>query len=394
MGEGLSNSPGDLFVFVHESRLRHLLTAAHYHDPELHRLEVERLFLPAWHIVGTTSQLRRPGDFLTCDVLGRPLLVRNMDGEMVAFLNVCAHRHCRLTGKERGWSARLVCQYHGWEYDRDGRTGRIPDARCFRPWDRENAQLHKFRAERCGELIFVNLSESGPSLREFLGPYFDYCQTSFSAPWFLKWTWERHYEANWKLPIENSLESYHIPVLHQRTFAVMPEEKDCVHDLKPNWTTFRTPEPDTLATRFQAWSVRRMGLPLTRTYIHHHAHPHLTWANLDVTRLVQMVLPTSPTTCVHRVWLYTPRSQSWNPLSRPLAWLISWAVQYVSRLVIFEDAPIFAEAQRGLNVSPFPGVIGTREERVYAFQEYVLRHCAPEEVATPEAVGRQPSGSG
>lgn len=362
-------------MFLHESRMRHLLSPTHYHDPRHAQVELDRLFQPAWHIVGTGRQLRRPGDFLTCDVLGQPLLVRNMDGEIVTFLNVCAHRHCRLTGKAQGWSEGLVCQYHAWEYDCEGRTGRIPEARCFRPWDRENARLRKFRTERCGDLIFANLSDSGSSLREFLGPYYDFCKESFSEPWYQRWTWETRYDANWKLPIENSLESYHILTLHLKTFGELPEEQNCTHDLQPNWTTFRTPELDRWGMRVQSWFVRRLRLPQTRTYIHHHAHPHLTFASLDVMRLVQMVLPTSPTTCLHRVWLYTPHSQSGNPLTWPLSRMLSWAVKLVARKVIFEDAPIFAEAQHGLNASPFPGVIGTREERIYAFQEYILRHC-------------------
>ncbi len=364
-------------MFLHESRLRHLLSPAHYYDSRHYQVEVERLFQPAWHIVGTRRQLRRPGDFLTCDLLGQPILVRNMDDEIVTFLNVCAHRHCRLTGKAEGWSERLACQYHGWEYDREGRTGRIPDARCFRPWDRENAHLRKFRTECCGDLVFANLSEDGPSLREYLGPYYDVCQTSFSRPWFQKWTWETRYDANWKLPIENSLESYHILTLHLKTFGELPEEKNCWHDLQANWTTFRTPELDKLATRFQAWIVRRMKLPQARTYTHHHAHPHLTFASLDVMQLAQMILPTSPTTCVHRVWLFTPGSQNRNPLTWPLTGFLSFFVKLIARRVILEDAPIFAEIQRGLDASPFPGVIGTREERVFAFQEYVLRHCTP-----------------
>ncbi len=178
------------------------------------------------------------------------------------------------------------------------------------------------------------------------------------------------------MPIENSLESYHILTLHLKTFGEMPEEQNCCHDLQPNWTTFRTPELDKLATRVEAWIVRRLRLPQTRTYVHHHAHPHLTFASLDVMRLAQMVLPTSPTTCVHRVWLYVPRSLNWNPLTWPLARMLSWIVKLVARRVIHEDVPIFAEAQHGLDASPFQGIIGTREERVHAFQEYVLRHCA------------------
>jgi phenylpropionate dioxygenase-like ring-hydroxylating dioxygenase large terminal subunit len=358
-------------MFVHASRLQHLLSPADYHDPGQYQRELDRLFLPAWHVVGTTDDLSQPGNFLTLDLLGQPLLVRNIDGAIHTFLNVCAHRHCMLTSKPSGHDPLFRCQYHGWEYDRDGHTARIPDARCFRPFDRENAHLRKCRTERCGELIFVSLSDDGPDLRAFLGPYHDFCQASFASPWRLAWTWETTYQANWKVPIENSLESYHIPCLHAKSFGKVPAEESCTHDLAARYTTFRTPEPDQLATRIQAWFVRRLGLPLTRTYTHHHAHPHLTISSLDVMRLLQMILPTSPTSCVHRVWLYVPRGRGWNPWKRGLARTLGWAVKLAARQIILEDAPIFARVQRGLEASVHPGVLGTREERVFVFQEYV-----------------------
>src|SRR5581483_5810076 len=105
----------------------------HYLSAEHHRREVEHLFRPAWHPVGTVHDLARPGDFLTFDLFGTPILLRNMDGELCCFLNVCPHRHARLTDLKKGSSPRLRCQFHGWEYDRNGRTGKIPDAPSFRP---------------------------------------------------------------------------------------------------------------------------------------------------------------------------------------------------------------------------------------------------------------------
>src|SRR5262249_14852355 len=159
-----------------------------------------------------TAQLPRHGDFITFELLGQPVLLRNLDGEYHAFLNVCAHRHCQLSSLPRGHDERFRCQYHGWEYTKEGRTGRIPDAQCFRPWDRDNAHLHKFRTATCGELIFVSLAE-GPSLEDFLGPFHRTCAVWFSRPYGPKWTWQADYQANWKVPIENSLESYHVPCL-------------------------------------------------------------------------------------------------------------------------------------------------------------------------------------
>jgi phenylpropionate dioxygenase-like ring-hydroxylating dioxygenase large terminal subunit len=364
-------------LFIHQNQLRHLLAPAHYKDERHHQIEIERLFLPAWHVVATTAELRRPGDFLTTEVLGRPLLLRNCDGEVCAYLNSCAHRSCMLTSKPRGHDPRFRCQYHGWEYDRQGHTGKIPDARCFRPFDRENACLHCYRTETCGELVFVCLDDQGPSLSDFLGPYHAAARDGFAAPFRFIWSYDATYHCNWKVPIENSLESYHIPCLHAKTFGDFPPEEQCEHDLQQNWTTFRTAEPDQLATRIQRWFVRRLGRNPKGIYTQHHTHPHIGFASLDVFHLVQIFLPTSPTTCRHLVWVYSLHgSGRWNPWRALLARLLRLAVKTIARQIVLEDRAIYADVQRGLEASVHPGVIGTREERVFVFQDYVLRNCA------------------
>jgi phenylpropionate dioxygenase-like ring-hydroxylating dioxygenase large terminal subunit len=370
-------------MFIHQSQLRHLLRPAQYSDARQLRLEVDRLFVPAWHFVATRADLPRDGDYLTLELLGRPLLVRNVGGEQHAFLNVCAHRHCLLTHRRHGHDPRFRCQYHGWEYDRDGRTAKIPEARCFRPWDRENARLHKFPLTMCGELAFVRLAEDGPELAEYLGPYHATCAAAYAPPYRQAWTWHATYEANWKIPIENSLESYHVPLLHPTSFGEMPAEEGCEHDLDGRYTTFRTPEPAGVAAAVARWVIRRLGVSPTGTYVHHHIHPHLTFVDTDAFHMAQLMLPLTPTRTLHLARLYTLHGTRRGPGRWLLGRALRWASRRLLRQVVLEDAPIFADVQRGLAASVHPGVIGTREERVYVFQEYVSRHCG-DPTAEPE----------
>src|SRR5262245_31454891 len=80
--------------------------------------EQEVLFRRHPLIVGHHSELPAPGDFLTHDSSGVPILVvHGRDGGLRAFLNVCRHRGTRLVAEERGQRKGLVCRYHGWTYD-------------------------------------------------------------------------------------------------------------------------------------------------------------------------------------------------------------------------------------------------------------------------------------
>jgi phenylpropionate dioxygenase-like ring-hydroxylating dioxygenase large terminal subunit len=361
-------------VFVHQSQLEHLLSPRDYADEDVLQRERERLLLPSWHPVAARSELPRPGDFLTRDLLGEPLLVRNVDGEVCVYLNVCPHRHSRLRSEAKGHDPHFRCQYHGWEYQRDGRTGKIPDARSFRPFDRENARLVKFRTAAWGDLVFATLSDNGPSLAEQLGPMAG--EGERLGSFRLAWTWRRDYEANWKIVVENTLESYHIDCLHKQTLGVMPTEEQSTHVLEDTYTTLRTPETYPWISAMQNVMVRALGGAVTNVYTHHVAHPHLWFISMDTMRLIQTVEPLSPTTSRHRAWLYTLDGTRRGPWAWLMRLVLRPIVVSTTRKILSEDAGVFPEIQRGLQSSRFRGIIGTREERVYAFQRYVRDRLA------------------
>lgn len=358
-------------MFIHQSRLNHLLAPSDYFDPQRYRAEIERLFLPAWHVVATLAELRRSGDYVTRKLYDQPLLVRNMDGEIHTFLNVCAHRHCQLTHQPQGHDPRLRCQYHGWEYDCEGRTGHIPEAKTFKPFERENARLTKFRTATCGELVFVSLAPEPIELRDYLGSVYDECEQSYSPPFQLAGTLTLPANANWKVLVENSLESYHIACVHASSFGQTPPEAECRHTLDERFSRFETGERRDLANRLQGWMVRQFGLPVANMYHHHHVHPNLVLLGNDAARLTLSIEPLSPTTSQMRVWVYAPRPATWRPLLSPLGRILAWFAMRATRQVLGEDSQVWNAVQEGLTASRHPGVIGTREERVYQFQEYV-----------------------
>jgi phenylpropionate dioxygenase-like ring-hydroxylating dioxygenase large terminal subunit len=365
-------------MFVHKNQLAYQIPPDWYYSPDHYQREIDRLFLPTWHFVGCKADMAQDGDFLTLELLGKPVLIRNFGGEYHAFLNVCSHRHCLLTDKECGQSDALRCQYHGWEYEASGRTRRIPDAGCFRPFDRESARLRKFRLEACGEFLFVSLAPRGPSLEQYLGKYFDEVERRFRDNWRLCWTWQYDYPCNWKLPVENTVESYHLPYVHSGPFAaVYPSEAAQEHELHDDYSTLRYDfsENATLAY-WQGWAAQRLGAPSTNLYIHHLVHPHFVLAINDLVLYAHVYLPTSPTTsrAIVRAFSYVGKRRN------PLAWLAArstaWNTRRALPTIQLEDASVMQSAQRGIEATEHRGCIGTREERVYAFQKFVRDRCA------------------
>jgi choline monooxygenase len=366
-------------MFTSQTHLPHVLAPREYSSAQMHEREIERLFLPAWHCVGSLADLPREGDFFTVELLGHPLLVRRMNGEVHCFLNVCAHRHCLLTCEPRGNHPRLSCQYHGWEYDADGTTRRIPDARSFRPFSKEQASLKKYRTETCGQLIFVTLSDETPPLAEWLHPVFELIQSSFDQRWRQYFVIEPTIEANWKLPVENALESYHIDCVHQKTFGKFPPEESCRHDLAERYTAFHTHGRDehTFLRWLEGMCVRASGRDPDYTYLHLHLYPHLLFSSTQMFSFVQTVIPLGPNR--HRsIW----RMFAWSGRGASLAsrvgwWILSvWGRRFWSR-VVDEDAGILPHAHRGMAapLHPVGGMIATREERIWHFQQYIRQMC-------------------
>jgi len=360
-------------MFVHQNSLRHLLRPEHYFSAEHHERELAGLFRPAWQLVATKSELSADGDFLTGDHFGRPILIRNCGGHFAAFENICSHRHCLLTHEPCGNSPTLRCQYHGWEYDNSGKTAKIPDARCFRPWDRDNSMLNTFRIESCGDLLFVTLSESAPPLKEWLSPFFEETEAAFSSPmWQQKHVWEYDTNSNWKVPAENTLESYHVPELHKKSLlGFMPTEEDSEHLLSNRWTalTYTGLGPswlERLQHRVSQWLGR------TPTLQHRHIHPSTILVSSDTINYALTYTPTSPRTVRTKVRFFAIRGTRRGPLASLIS-LIAWRIGRSRALqVMSEDLTIYADQQRGLEASRHRGVIGTREERVHSFQKYIL----------------------
>ncbi|MBW3541526.1 MAG: Rieske (2Fe-2S) protein, partial [Planctomycetes bacterium] len=194
-------------MFLHDSHLPQLLSPGDYSSPEQHARELETLFRPGWHLVGTKSDLPREGDFLTLELLGYPLLVWRCEGRFQTFLNVCPHRFSRIAKDACGTAReKLRCQYHGWEFDCDGNTRKIPDAQSFKPMTKGALGLKRYRTQTAGQLIFATLSDDAPPLEDYLGPGFDVAEELCSDDRRLAATLDYDVPANWKCKCENSLE--------------------------------------------------------------------------------------------------------------------------------------------------------------------------------------------
>ena len=191
-----------------------------YTDPEYHRLEAERLFARNWVCAGAGAEIPRPGDIKPVRIANQPiLLVRNGQGAIRAFHNVCRHRGVQLATEPQSRGAVIRCPYHSWTYSLDGKLVRTPmvggpGIDSCPDLNTGELGLRTAPVSVWNDLIFVNLSGQGPSLDDVVAPLnqrwskYDFSNLRHAASWSLE------LQANWKLVVENYLESYHLPWIH------------------------------------------------------------------------------------------------------------------------------------------------------------------------------------
>jgi len=196
------------------------LDAHFYTDPEVYRREHDRVFFRTWQFVGHQSMIAEPGDYKAFEVFGQSLfLIRDRDGEVRCFYNVCAHRaHELLEGEGR--VKRVVCPYHAWTYTTDGKLMGAPASEKVPGFEKSKICLTAVRVEVFCGFVFINFDNDAKSmgewfpgveeqLREYV-PNIDKLQ--------LYSTVAVEEKCNWKVSVENYSECYHCPYNHP-TFA-------------------------------------------------------------------------------------------------------------------------------------------------------------------------------
>lgn len=376
-------------MFHHQGALEHLLAPEDYHSQSFYEREIEYLFKPSWQFYALHQDIARSGDYLARDVLGTPVVLHNVDGELHAFKNVCAHRHSMIVPPGKGSSSTLRCLYHGWEYGANGTIKRLPDGRSFKGLQKKPLCIQKYRVDQLGSLVFVNLSEGDRGFLESIGDIAADLRKHFlNRRLFLKRVTD--HPVNWKVFAENSVESYHVPVTHPATFSEFRDEHLHDHALDLKYTRYRDLKPwgnspVGLAARILAWSLIRD--PTYERFTQTHVFPNYIIYYGDLLSLFGIMEPLAPKRVRFTQLGFAPRDIRAPLISRPLQMAYTAAFARMEWKIIQEDIKIWESIQHGLEHSHHKGVLSRREERVYTFQRYIV-----ERMGTEAARGRGPGG--
>lgn len=322
-------------AFTSDASRSWTLPSRYYVDEAIAQQEQERIFRRSWCYVGHVSELAEPGSYLTDRVAGQPvLLVRDREGGLRAFYNVCRHRaHLLLKGCGT-LKAGITCPYHAWTYALDGRlkgarlTDDVPD------FDKADFPLRPLGLSVLAGLVFVHLDPAAPALEGevpgFAATLLDHLPGLAGFRLAARVSFD--IKANWKVCVDNFSEAYHIPVAHP--------ELARLHGGRP--------QPSVTGERFACW--RNVGRSSYTGFAVGENAPYLSWTLwphhclLSLPGTPQLIVlrmtPEGPGRCLERADILAPADASPEVLEKIRALFAEVFNQ--------EDIAIVESVQQGL----------------------------------------------
>ena len=322
----------------------------------------------AWISIGRVDQVAKPGDYFSYDLLGEPLVtVRDTDGVLRVMSRVCRHRGFLVIGGA-GNRKSLQCQYHLWSYGLDGRLLGAPEMQQASGFDRASCRLPEIRHEQWQGWIFVNLDTSASALGPELTPLSKILDAYGVADWVALEPLVFDSPWNWKVMVDNFMESYHHAGIHPDTLQLItPAVTTRAEDTPGPFAILHNPtRGEPMPTAMPVSPV--LGAEQLREFIVVAVFPfHLFAVSPDNMQYYQ-IQPLGPEHIMLRIFTCIPRAaanEKYAKLHRDLAALIS----QIHR----QDIPVCRGIQAGYR-SRFaaPGRYSHLEKALWQFHSYVL----------------------
>jgi phenylpropionate dioxygenase-like ring-hydroxylating dioxygenase large terminal subunit len=381
------------------------IPAARYTSPAFYELELARLWPKSWLYAGHRDQFPTVGSYILFDsVPHMPVVIVRTESGFNAFFNTCSHRGGCLVSAREGTcpGKRLVCGYHAWTYDLEGRLIGVPDARDFEGLDKSKRGLSGVRCETWGGWIFVNADPQAPPLADYLGTLAPRMAEFEPDGLALIARYDFEVACNWKILMDAFAENYHFVSVHKGTVGLpgpkcAVDHRGTVMSLYPNghsrnclpWNTGF--EPRESASEETGFSMGMGGIPdiptvgeLPRAFIiAYTCFPNLTTPVYASGFPFLLFWPTSVNrTRFEVVWFGLPHGEA----ELPAAWKEKIAA---FDIILEEDLTFLPSVQRSAESPAFRSIVlNYQERRIYHAHEQIDRVIGPEHV--PEALRVKP----
>jgi glycine betaine catabolism A len=352
-----------------------MLPRTAYTSERVLAFELERLFAGSWVCVARAEDLPQPGDQTAVQVgeVG-VLVVRDRDGALRAFANVCRHRGHELLPAGASARARsVVCPYHAWSYRLDGSLRAAPGMRDAPGFEPPAHGLVDLPLEEWHGFVMVNASGDAPPLRQHLGALEELVAPYRPERMVAMASHQYRPSANWKVLCENYHECYHCPRIHPELCRVSPPSSGHNYDLPGAWVGGSMDLREQATT--MSFDGRSGGMPIQgldgrrlRTVEYLHLLPNLLLSLHPDYLMTHLISPLGP--ALSRIvctWYFPPEAAE-LPGFDPV-----YAVEFWDR-TNRQDWAACESVQRGMANPHFrPGPLAPGEDAVHRFETLIAR---------------------
>lgn len=348
-----------------EDGLAHGLPAHAYTSEEFWQLECNTIFASNWVFVGFAHQFSDTGDAMPITVAGKPvLLVRNADGEIAAFHNVCRHRCLQLVDQPKNVGKLIRCPYHAWAYDLSGALRASPhfggaDVDQPEGFDGAKHGLWSIRTAVWHDWIFVNLDGNAEPFEDYAAPLINRLSgVNFAKVEPIGLLDFGEIATNWKFIMENFIEPYHVQFVHKTTTRQPLSEHYTIIDGRCVGSAVDLAEEEGMSNSL---AVSSRYLTLFPNFIIGHYFPDQLGVYLNI--------PVGPERMIQKRALYTTEGRTLNASEVEQLKSLWWEVHK-------EDHEICERMQVGRHspVAAGGGVLSpVWEDSVRAFQDQIVQ---------------------
>jgi phenylpropionate dioxygenase-like ring-hydroxylating dioxygenase large terminal subunit len=350
----------------------------HYVSHGIFEEEVRRIFSRGFQFVALSTDLLHNRDFVCLDYHGVSVVVQNFKGEIKAFQNVCTHRFNKIQNEQRG-NRPLSCTYHGWSFDAQGCPMGIAKSSDYLGSNVEQADicLPKYEVEICGKFVFVKLDGSEEGLHDYLGSFYEVLEALSPHIGGEVLHETLTHCANWKLLTENVIDIEHCPVAHKESFVPQGYCQKPIEELVFDGPHSSNHIPRQALGREGARNIFLSHLKSRGythdSYYHIHLFPNLFVASSEgIAFYVGQVLPIGPEETQLRVRYFEPAVEL-SPKHRKRQDQLNDDTNANGLKILGEDRDILENIQKGMKMSPRPGVIAEGEKRIRNFFDHYFR---------------------
>ena len=375
---GLTGFRGRDYV---STAMKPTLRGEEYRSPAVYDADLQGVFHRRWCYVGRSERLTHVGDRMVVDIGAESVLVlRNRDGGLQAYYNVCRHRGSQLCDASGGgFGAAITCPYHAWSYSLDGELVATPNV-AKEELDRTAFPLHRVAVESWEGMLFVSLANEPPPLVEWLA------ESSEEILSFERLKLDRlrlgrletsTVAANWKIVVENYAECLHCPQVHPELVEIIPlhQQGDVIDEGRNDGGAWLAEG----ANSFTADGTASLPVIATmtpddeRSYLSAFVYPNLfvdiTGTSVILTRLI----PRGPAQTDYEIeYLFEPSAVEADDFDPS-------AVCDFSTLVLAQDNAVCERTQRGVSSRSFDrGMFAARDSLCWDFTQQYLADLAAE----------------